>query len=147
MPSSTPRDTSLEAYNHIVNTGLLGKTRTKAYRLLYRHGPLAQFEVEEFEGQKHYGGSLSKRFSELEDIGAVQIIGKKKNPISGRNCNLYDVTSKLITQPYQSKTSPAQKAAHLRRYLKRLSTQNTARRILVDKVIDKILSKMDQIGL
>lgn len=141
------RDTSLEAYRSIVASGVLGECRTKAYQLLYDHGPLAQFEVEKYEGKKHYGGSLSKRFSELEETGAVRIIGKKVNPISGRRCNSYDVTSKLITQPYKAKTTPTQKAAALRKYLKKLATKNSGKRVNIDKVIAKTLAKMDALGI
>lgn len=63
------RDTSLEAWHFINESGWLGTARRQAYQLLYQHGPMAQFEVERFEPGKYYGGTLSKRFHELESMG------------------------------------------------------------------------------
>lgn len=97
------RDTSLEAYEHILTTGILGRDRTRCYRIIYEKGPLAQYELEEFEGNKVNRGSLPKRVAELESIGVVRIVGDKINPRSGRRCHLYDVTAHVPTEPYRAK--------------------------------------------
>lgn len=148
MPSSTPRQTSLDAYHAIVDSGVLGTARTEAYKLVYNHGPLAQFEVEQYEqGNKHYGGTLSKRFSELEEIGAIAVVGKKTNPISNQQCNVYDVTSKIITSPYKAKLSSKQKAKALRDWFDRMEDRYQGKKIDVTALVAKTKQKMDELGL
>lgn len=97
------RTTSLEAWHHINETGILGRARTKTYGILYNKGPLAQFEFERFEKPSAYGGTLSKRVNELEEMGLVKCIGDKINPLSGRRCMVYDVTLKVPRNKYKKK--------------------------------------------
>lgn len=94
------RATSLEAWNHINETGILGEARTKAYRILYEKGPMAQFELEPYEGRRNNRGTLPKRVAELEAMGLVKIVGTKTNPESGRQCYIYDVTPKVPMTKY-----------------------------------------------
>ncbi len=103
------RDTSLEAYEYISSTGILGAARTKAYGLLFHHGPMAQFEFERYERPKHYGGTLSKRVNELEQLGLAHDVGRKTNPVSGRGCIVWDVTSNMPNGKYQPRAGPSKK--------------------------------------
>lgn len=97
------RETSVEAYHYIRETGILGEARTKTYLILYAHGPMAQFEFEGYEHTKHYGGTLSKRVNELEEMGLARDVGRKLNPLSGRECIVWDVTLKIPAGPYKPK--------------------------------------------
>lgn len=148
MNPASVRETSKEAYKFIVTQGILGKARAKAYAVLYQHGPLAQFEMEEYESkEKAYGGTLSKCFAELEKSGAIKVIGKRTNPVSKRECNLYDVTSKVIKEPHDSKERPEKKAAALKTFLEELAERHGDRKVSIDKVVGKILTKMTKLKM
>lgn len=95
------RDTSLAAWQHINETGILGAARTKTYRILFHNGPLAQFDLEKYEGHRNNRGTLPKRVAELEFMGLVQVVGTKANPQSGRSCYVYDVTKKIPRDKYR----------------------------------------------
>lgn len=97
------RSTSLEALAYITDTGILGRERTRCYEILFHHGPLAQFEFADFERDKHYGYTLSKRVSELVAMGLVQPVGVKVSPSTNRRCLTWDVTPKIPTTGYKGR--------------------------------------------
>lgn len=104
------RDTSIQAYRQIQAEGLLSERRFEAYKFIYEHGPLTanemMYKAKELRMRTHiHMESLSKRLSELRDLGVIQEIGTKKCSISGRECIVWDVTSNLPVKPKKKKTS------------------------------------------
>ena len=92
------RNTSLEAYEKIVQSGVLTKARFQVYSILFDHGPLTQNEAEEMLENRHgikAAKSGHKRFSELERQGAICIVGEKHCSVTGNKCKLWDVTANV----------------------------------------------------
>jgi hypothetical protein len=83
------RKTSLDAYNKLKASGGLSKARWKAYHLLYQHGPLIGSELDQHFGSQHG----HKRIVELVALGLVEQVGRRIDPKSEMEADLWDVTS------------------------------------------------------
>lgn len=95
------RQTSIAAYHEIENNGLLSKRRCQVYDFIFKNGPVTCREtiksISSLLGQNvtiTYS-SFSSRFSELERMGVLTVIGKKLDPDTKHEVMLWDVTSKL----------------------------------------------------
>ena len=92
------RETSFEAYRTIRDNGLLSVRRFEVYEILFYHGPLTAHEVVKI-ARKRYPlanqTTFNARLSELKERGVVMNCGVKKNPVSGVDNLLWDVTAKL----------------------------------------------------
>lgn len=68
------------------------------YEILFNDGPLTAHEVVGIARRKYPLANqtgFNARLSELQSLGVVDVVGEKKNPVSGHlNC-LWDVTEKL----------------------------------------------------
>lgn len=96
MPLDIPRDTSIQAYHQIKDEGLLSRMRLMVYEHLFKHGPLTRSELDnQLKGPNEVNPSYHKRLSELERQGVVKTVGRKACSITGRECELWDVTSAL----------------------------------------------------
>jgi hypothetical protein len=90
------RQTSLAAYNEIKASGLLSRMRWIVYDHLYHHGPLTRTEVDlHLKRDDEVNPSYHKRLSELERAGVVTTVGRKTCSITGKECELWDVTDAL----------------------------------------------------
>jgi hypothetical protein len=90
------RQTSLAAYNEIRESGLLSRMRWVVYDHLYHHGPLTRTEVDlNLKRDDEVNPSYHKRLSELERVGVVTTVGRKTCAITGKECELWDVTDAL----------------------------------------------------
>lgn len=110
------RQTSIEAYHQIIENGLLGKRQFQVYEILYLHGPLTYNEVYEKIKSLNGGGWMginSSRLSELRNSGAIDEVGTKRDPFSGMEVILWDVTDKIPLKP-EKKKSKDQVIAELR---------------------------------
>jgi hypothetical protein len=87
------RQTSVEAFNKIKETGLLSKRRWQVYEWLYYHGPATARQV-----SNAIAGAW-KRVSELEQVGLVAETGKTKCSHTGQTVTLWDVTAALPVKP------------------------------------------------
>jgi len=92
------RDTSIQAYHEIKESGLLSERRFQVYQILYKYGPITSGQLVEI-AKKHkklcHTSAFQGRLSELRDMGVVQEVKKDKCPITGRNVIFWDVNSKL----------------------------------------------------
>lgn len=83
------RDTSIEAFNTIRDSGVLTKMQFRAYEFLYNNGPLTGNEIDKKSGSTSY----HKRLSELEKNGVIATKVKRICSISGVEDHEWDVTS------------------------------------------------------
>jgi len=87
------RSTSIEAYKHIKESGLLKKFKWDVYDTLYHHGPLTQNELVSRYFPTTPMSSLTPRFAELNKLGVIRAVGKHTCSTSGRTALAWDVTS------------------------------------------------------
>ncbi len=85
------RQTSIEAYQTIRESGLLSRRRLEAYDILFNHGPMTAQELDRKAGSV----GLWKRLSELEAVGVVATVGERDCKVTNMNAILWDVTDKL----------------------------------------------------
>lgn len=81
------RETSIQAYNQVCASGILGKMQLKAYEVL-SHLPDEDFgitgnELDQICSPGKTNASYHKRLSELERMGLAHVIGKRICKISG----------------------------------------------------------------
>jgi len=87
------RQTSIQAYREIEAKGLLSRVRWLVYAHLYANGPLTGTELNAQMG----GVGYHKRLSELERLGVVRTVGRKRCSVTGMECETWDVTANLPT--------------------------------------------------
>lgn len=100
------RQTSIEALHRIRTQGLLSKRRFEIYDVLYQCGPATATEIAvNMSGYKSpsKGNNVHARLCEMRERGVVTEVGERRCGISGLNVILWDVTSKLPTQPQENR--------------------------------------------
>lgn len=99
------RDTSVEAWRSVQESGLVGLMQRQVYNLIYEHGPLTGTELRE-EGDKKHGSSFrdsaDKRLSELERLGVVKIAEKRRCRVTGHNAYAWEVTKDTPRKPVEA---------------------------------------------
>lgn len=98
------RQTSIEAYRAIEESGLLSKRRWEVYRHVWHHGPLTQNEAARILTPGNVSGTISGRFSELKEMGLLIEVGKKNDPITGKSNYLWDATDRRVPIIKEKKT-------------------------------------------
>lgn len=97
------RQTSIETFRQIKAEGLLSERRLQAYEALFHNGPMTQGEcwdlIARTTNPKMPRHSIAPRFAELLEQGVIQEVGKAPCRLSGRECIVWDVTSKLPVKP------------------------------------------------
>ena len=95
------RDTSIEAYNEIRNSGLLSEKRLEVYDVLYNKGPLTGGQVSRIVrgSRPSVSETIRNRITELNRLGVVKEVGTISCPVTGRRSILWDVTRNL---PYKN---------------------------------------------
>lgn len=94
------RNTSIQAYNHIKEDGLLSKMRMRVYETLYLHGPLTGRELNfRMAVPGEASASFHKRLSELEDLGVVETVGTRPATQDTEAAILWDATDRLPQKP------------------------------------------------
>lgn len=84
------RQTSVEAYKELIESGALTGMRGDVWVWLYRHGPATRNEVA--NGIRKVPNDTSTRLKELVDMGNAMEVGEDRCRITGNNVILYDVT-------------------------------------------------------
>lgn len=88
------RDTSIEAYRQIKNSGRLSELQWLVYSILYQFGPLSRSETAaKIVGSTRDG--VHQRFAELRRFGLIKQVGKRICTITGKKVYIWDVTSKI----------------------------------------------------
>lgn len=92
------RQTSIETYNTIRDSGLLSKRRFEVYQALYLYGPMTANDLVRHQKEQNPNANQTgwnARFSELERMGVIKEVGTKKDEVSGNECVTWDVTDAL----------------------------------------------------
>jgi hypothetical protein len=85
------RVASEKTLGRIIADKLLSDLKLQAYKALFECGPCTAQELTA-EMRQH---GIHKRLPELERLGVVRRIGRRKCSLSGKNADLWDVTDKL----------------------------------------------------
>lgn len=93
------RQTSIEAFQEIQESGLLGKRQKHAYNTLYQYGPLTGQELSKKMGIP----GQWKRCSELKKRGVCFEVGEKVCSVTGQKAILWDVNDKKPTKTLEQK--------------------------------------------
>lgn len=120
------RDTSIEAYKQINESGLLSKRRAEVYNYLYNYGPATAQQIYKSISQGKNPSCYLGRLSELRESGVVAEKGKVKCEWTGHRVILWDVTSSLPIKPIK-KITREQKLNIATKALKMIKTEQDAR--------------------
>lgn len=102
------RETSVEAYHEVLESGLIGRRQKQVYTILYQRGPLAgaqvaaQFLAE--HGRTARSETIRNRLTELRDRGVVREVGTVKDPNTKKRVILWDVTRGSPVKPPRKET-------------------------------------------
>ena len=93
------RETSTEAYEHLVTNGTLAEKNRVVYDHLFHSGPTTQKKTERAFNDRTY--TLRPRFAQLEKMGLVKTVGDEVCEETGRRNLLWDVTK--VIEPIEDK--------------------------------------------
>lgn len=108
------RLTSIQAYNKIVENGLLSKRRLQVFEFIVNNAPCTQKQAwEHFRADHHSGassgGGITSRFVELERLGVIEEVDQLRDPDTGMMNTVYDVTGKMPDQERMKKIKNSHK--------------------------------------
>ena len=89
------RQTSIDCYNEIKNSGLLSKRRFETFEAIIKIAPCTASEVQHSINYNNGGRDCMKRISELRDRGVICEVRTRECRITGRNVIEWDLTDKL----------------------------------------------------
>jgi|SRR5882724_6462229 len=102
------RQTSIDAYHEVLESGLVGKRQKQVYDILYRKGPLTAnqtWNVLSSEiGGLRFDSNTRARFTELRDLEIIQEVGEVIDPITKKRVILWDVTDRVPIKPEKKKS-------------------------------------------
>lgn len=89
------QQTSTDVYNEIKNKGLLTHLRWEVYNCLYTNGPLTQAETSRIIGNHGENQGITPRFAELQRMGVIRKIGKRRCTVTGYTVFEWGLTDQL----------------------------------------------------
>ena len=89
------RQTSIDCYNQIKNSGLLSKRRFETYEAMVKIAPCTASEVQKSINYFNGGRDCMKRISELNKLGVIYDKGTRTCNVTGRNVVEWDLTDRL----------------------------------------------------
>jgi hypothetical protein len=99
----TVRDTSIEIYRKITESGLIGQKQLDVFRIIYANGPLTGSQIskqmQSLGFVSHVSETVRNRINELRNMGVVKELGKVPCPITGNTVYQYDITGNLPVRP------------------------------------------------
>lgn len=112
------RQTSVEAYNAIKESGVLGEREWQTYHILFNYGPMTQAECwDKMPRFAHVPQrSITPRFARLLRKGFIKFLEEDGKPlkrhckVSGRKCMVWDVTNASEAKPEQKHLTQLQQA-------------------------------------
>ena len=99
------RQTSIDCYNEIKNSGLLSKRRFETFEAIMKIAPCTASEVQKSIIYNNGGRDCMKRISELRDLGVIYEKDVRACKVTGRNVIEWDLTDRLpVTVKNTNKT-------------------------------------------
>lgn len=96
------RDTSIEAYKNIIESGYLSAILIKVFDIIFRFGPMTSREANEHFVEIHGGddnlNQLRSKISLLQDLGVIKTTDKVKCSDTLKNVYRFDVTGRMPTK-------------------------------------------------
>ena len=89
------RQTSIECFNQIKNSGLLSKRRLETFEAIMKIAPCTASEVQHSINYNNGGRDCMKRISELRDRGVIYEKDVRPCKVTGRNVIEWDLTDRL----------------------------------------------------
>lgn len=132
------RQTSIDAFRQIQESGVLGKYQFMIYNALFEAGPLTSMEVTVQCGRSGNDvRSISPRMAELRDMGLIIEVGKKQCSITGRTVLAWDVTSKIPNgERIKKKTS--------KQIIEELRTENDELKTKLNEALSHLSARREQ---
>ena len=100
------RQTSIDCYNEIKNSGLLSKRRFETFEAIMKIAPCTASEVQKSIIYNNGGRDCMKRISELRDRGVIYEKDVRPCKVTGKNVIEWDLTDRLpvnIKNPNKTK--------------------------------------------
>lgn len=88
------KETALKAYEKAVESGLVHGRRMEVFADICRHGPSTQLESWRRVAPNSNSGAVTTRFSELERMQLIMVVGSRKDEFTGMENSVYYVTGK-----------------------------------------------------
>jgi len=92
------KQTSIDAYREIKESGLLSNKRLAAYEAIVKHGPCTSGELARVINSKHPIPQLRPRLTELREMGAIEEAEERICKVSGKRCIVWKATGCLPTK-------------------------------------------------
>jgi len=89
------RETSIEAYHKVKETGLLSTLRLAVFKILCEHGPMTAGEMRKFGGAGMNSGVYGTRLSELQRMGVVKEVETRPCNVTGHRAIVWDITHEM----------------------------------------------------
>lgn len=99
------RQTSIQTYHAIKESGLLSRRRWQCYDIVFSHGPCTANQAWEHMVDCGYisrssNANVVTRLGELRDMGVVREVEVTRCPVTGQSVILWDVTDRMpVTLP------------------------------------------------
>ncbi len=103
------RKTSIEAYNAVLHSGMVGNRHKEIYRIIYAHGPMTANEcfnmlAKGLGDDFRFDSNTRSRLTELRERGLLQELGTRPCTVTKRKCILWDVTDECPSKLEPKKT-------------------------------------------
>ena len=93
------RDTSIEAYKNVIESGFLSSQLIKAFDIVFRFGPLTSRQANEHFVGIHGGEDNLNQFrallTHLQDMGVIATVAKIKCSDTHKTVYQFDVTGRM----------------------------------------------------
>lgn len=86
------KQTSIDAYYKVMESGLLSKRRKQVYEFIFQNGPVSMHHTWRSIAPHLATGGISTRFSELERMGLICASGYEMDIISKQRVVLWEIT-------------------------------------------------------
>ena len=103
------RQTSIDCFNQIKNSGLLSKRRFETFEAIMKIAPCTASEVQHSINYHNGGRDCMKRISELRDRGVIYEKDVRPCKVTGRNVIEWDLTDRLPVNVKSSNKTKQQK--------------------------------------
>lgn len=88
---SQAAQTSIEAYQEIIDSGELNRQQEAVFKVIRKEGPVSRNDLDRMLGFRR--SSICGRVRELIDAGLVEVTGVEPDPESGKRVELLEVVA------------------------------------------------------
>lgn len=89
------QQTSVEAYVHIKQSGMLSELQQRVLGILRQYGSMTQGEMWQTHFPTHQRHDVAPRFAELARFGLIEATDTRPCRVTGRRCLAWDVKGRV----------------------------------------------------